>query len=334
MTMQIVIDTAQTHISVKDDCFYIRSKKTNRKISPKRVSSIAITSNAYINASAIILAAKNQVPILYFNNLGEVMARMTSPYFSNLASLRRKQLVWSIKSEAGTFFIESLQLKFSIQSALLKSLQHNKKTIPDKSAEFIATINNKRKAINNLKAYPPHVIRNKLMGIEGGIGKKYWQCIAHYLPAEFTFKQRSRRPAKDIFNAALNYLYGMTYSVVESAVFAAGLDPLIGCLHTENYYKTSLVFDVIEPFRPLVDKLLVQLFMQSELEKKHFTAKDSGFLLNRSGKKVLIPAYNEYLAKRMLFNEKITTFKNHIYFYCQNMAQQIKTMPDDLLDHV
>ena len=60
------------------------------------------------------------------------------------------------------------------------------------------------------------------------------------------FEKRSRRPALDHFNSALNYLYGMTYGVVEGGIFAKGLDPFIGLLHTDQYNEPTLAFDLIE----------------------------------------------------------------------------------------
>ena len=46
----------------------------------------------------------------------------------------------------------------------------------------------------------------------------------------------------------------MLYSLVERACIVAGLDPFVGFLHTDNYNKKSLVFDLIEPFRVLGER--------------------------------------------------------------------------------
>lgn len=78
--MQIVIDTANTKISVKDKCFFIENESTARQISPKRLTSIAITTNCGLNAAVIRLAAHHQIPILFFNHFGTLQARLWSPY--------------------------------------------------------------------------------------------------------------------------------------------------------------------------------------------------------------------------------------------------------------
>jgi len=46
--MQVFIDTKQTRLTVRNNSFFIKNSTTNRIISPHRITSIAITSNALI----------------------------------------------------------------------------------------------------------------------------------------------------------------------------------------------------------------------------------------------------------------------------------------------
>lgn len=73
----------------------------------------------------------------------------------------------------------------------------------------------------------------------------------------------------------------MLYGVVESAIFASGLDPYLGILHADEYKKPTFAFDLIEPFRPWVDALIAQLCREGLLEGKHFTPKENGFWLSK-----------------------------------------------------
>ncbi len=65
---------------------------------------------------------------------------------------------------------------------------------------------------------------------------------------------------KDPFNACLNYCYGILYSLVEKACILSGLDPYVGFLHTDNYNKKSLVFDLIELFRIYGEQTAIYVF--------------------------------------------------------------------------
>ncbi len=144
------------------------------------------------------------------------------------------------------------------------------------------------------------------------------------MPRAYRFKKRSRRPAEDVFNAALNYYYGMLYSVVESALFAAGLDPHLGILHTDEYRKPVLAFDLIEIFRPWADRLLIELCLESEILGNFFSKNQYGVFLNKKGKSVLIPRFNAWLRENKRFQEREVDIKSHIYQTAGKLAQRIR----------
>jgi CRISPR-associated endonuclease Cas1 len=60
----------------------------------------------------------------------------------------------------------------------------------------------------------------------------------------------------------INYAYAILESQVRMQVVAAGLDPRIGILHGRHRDKHGLVFDLMEPLRPIVDRKVLE-FVQS-----------------------------------------------------------------------
>lgn len=332
--MQIVIDTAQTRITVKDGCFYISSPHQKRQIHPRRLSSIAVYANTMVNSSAMMLAVDYQIPILYYDRIGRIRARISSPYFVNLASLRRKQLlVWGTPL-ATELAASQLFEKLAAQEILLNRLKNQRTNCREKLTAILGQVAVTRGKLEQESHRPLEQARNSLMGIEGGFARMYWSGLSACLDESYRFCKRSRRPARDLFNTALNYLYGMTYTVVESAVFAAGLDPFVGYLHAENYRKPSLVFDLIEPFRPLVDGWLVQLCTDKAMLPEHVDAKDGGYTLNREGKKILIPAYNGFLETRVKFQGQVRSVRDHVFMYCSQFAKTINQYNHDVPDHL
>lgn len=332
--MQVVIDTAQTKISVKDGCFYISSPHHKRQIHPRRLSSIAVYANTLINSSAMMLAVDYQIPILYFDRIGRIRARIASPYFVNLASLRRKQLlVWGTPL-ATKLAATQLVVKLVGQEILLSRLKRELPGAREKLTAILAQVAGVREKLEQESRKPLAEARNSLMGIEGGFARMYWAGLSGCLDEPYRFGKRSRRPAKDLFNAALNYLYGMTYTVVESAVFAAGLDPFVGYLHAEKYRKPSLVFDLIEPFRPLVDSLLIRLCQEKMLNPTQFDVDAGAYSLNREGKKVVIPAFNGFLETRVKFQDKVRSVRDHIFQYGSHFAKTINQFSHDVPDHL
>ena len=143
--------------------------------------------------------------------------------------------------------------------------------------------------------------RNTLMGLEGAAGRAYFACLGQLMPEEYRFTGRSRQPATDPFNAMLNYSYGVLYSLVERALILAGLDPFVGFLHTDNYNKRSLVFDMIEPFRILADRTTVLLFTGRRAKREFFREIPGGIELSPEGRPVLMESFNKRLDRAVRY---------------------------------
>jgi CRISP-associated protein Cas1 len=126
-----------------------------------------------------------------------------------------------------------------------------------------------------------------LRGWEGAANRQYLDTLAQLLPESGTFDKRSRRPALDPFNASLNYGYGILYRWVEKALWESGLNPYIGCLHSNERRQKSLLFDFIEPFRPWVDRTVFTLFSRKELGAQHIQDINGGVRLNKAGKQLV-----------------------------------------------
>jgi CRISP-associated protein Cas1 len=55
----------------------------------------------------------------------------------------------------------------------------------------------------------------------------------------------------------LNYAYGVLQGQFPSSLIATGFDPACGILHIDKVGRASLVFDAMEPLRPVVDGLVL-----------------------------------------------------------------------------
>jgi len=77
-------------------------------------------------------------------------------------------------------------------------------------------------------------VREQILSIEGRAAQKYWSVVKAVIPEAIQWPGRETRGAKDLFNAVLNYGYGVLYAQVEQAVILAGLDPYAGFLHADR----------------------------------------------------------------------------------------------------
>jgi CRISPR-associated protein Cas1 len=251
---------------------------------------------------------------------------MDSPYFHNLAAVRRQQVFFAVDVAATQWIISLFEIKTQFQNDNLKFLQNRKTQL---SKTITQTIQNSEKGLLSFKKFETTLLeeaRPHIMGIEGMIAKEYWAMIGQFFNDPAVFGGRNRRPAKDTFNVALNYAYGMLYNMVEQACFAAGLDPQFGFLHVDDYAKPTLVFDMIEPFRAWVDRFLLELFLKSHVSDDFFESMEhGGLLLSSKGKQWLIPALNDFFNERTPFNQKLRTRKTHLFRFAGLFVYQLKT---------
>ena len=67
----------------------------------------------------------------------------------------------------------------------------------------------------------------------------------------------SARHAVDPANAILNYAYGVLEGACRQAITVEGFDLSCGFLHADKQYRDSLVYDLMELFRPAADALVL-----------------------------------------------------------------------------
>ncbi len=135
---------------------------------------------------------------------------------------------------------------------------------------------------------------DEIMGIEGACSNAYFDALSGCVPADVTFDGRSRRPPRDLPNAALSYGYAILLSECVGALHAAGLEPSLGVAHAPTDKRPSLALDLMEQFRPLlVDQTVMALLRTRKLRPEHCVveAEAGGVWLGSDGKKILVDAY-------------------------------------------
>lgn len=84
------------------------------------------------------------------------------------------------------------------------------------------------------------------------------------------------RTAINPFHTALNYLYGVTEHQLLRYIHAAGLDPACGVYHNDKVGRDSLLWDLIEPHRAVVDDTVLKFFHNTTFKKGDVRVYPSG----------------------------------------------------------
>jgi CRISPR-associated protein Cas1 len=88
----------------------------------------------------------------------------------------------------------------------------------------------------------------------GDSGNLEAQASRRYWPALFGDPEFRRDPGREDQNRLLNYGYGVLRALTARAICATGLHPAIGLHHHNRYDAFRLADDLMEPFRPKVDR--------------------------------------------------------------------------------
>ncbi len=142
---------------------------------------------------------------------------------------------------------------------------------------------------------------DELRGYEGASTARYFQAWASFLPAQFPFERRSKRPPLNPVNACISFGATLVYTEMVAFLHAHGLDPSLGLLHATEDGRWSLALDLMEPFRPLVvEALALDLFSHQILNQSHFEPKNGGVYLNEEGRKKFILQYERRMERQFL----------------------------------
>jgi len=328
--MQIFINTYGTYVHVKDDMFEIKIKQENslsvktNHIAAHKITSFVMSKGAALSTDAIALALKHNIDIVIVDHTGHPMGRFWHSKLGSTTKIRKKQLSVSLNSIGLDWIKIWLSQKLENQSDFLNDLKKHRSKQHEFLDEKIEKILEFREKITTTTAENINDIAESLRGWEGSSGRHYFDALSVCMPEAFAFKGRSFRPAKDEFNAMLNYAYGVLYSRVERALMLAGLDPYVGFLHRDDYNTKSLVFDFIEPYRIHADRFVFRLFSSKKINKAYFSEFTGGFSLNEDGKAFFVAPYLEYLdSEKIRYKGRNQTRLNAMQLEAHNFANSL-----------
>lgn len=120
--------------------------------------------------------------------------------------------------------------------------------------------------VRNMLKWANEVKSGDSENMEARAAVYYWQNAFPSVP-NFVRTREGITP-----NNLLNYGYAILRAIVARALVSSGLLPTLGIHHRNKYNAYCLADDIMEPYRPYIDKLVMELFDQNqnceELNKK------------------------------------------------------------------
>ena len=107
--------------------------------------------------------------------------------------------------------------------------------------------------VRNMQKWVGDVRSGDADNLEGRAAAYYWKNMFPEIE-NFTRGREGVPP-----NNLLNYGYAILRAIVARALVASGLLPTLGIHHHNRYNAYCLADDIMEPYRPFVDKLVVEI---------------------------------------------------------------------------
>lgn len=149
----------------------------------------------------------------------------------------------------------------------------------------------------------------EIMSIEADVAKSYYPTLSLLFKPEFGFHSRNNpryfRPshASDVINALLNYGFSILYAEVAKQLNALGLDCFVGFYHRNHESHLALVYDMIEPFRHLIDRSVFEI--QDSIGKRDYAySRDGIVVLSDDLKKKYIELLSSIFDRKRLYKAR------------------------------
>ena len=240
MSWRIVVISKRAKLDYQLGYMVVRNEEVT-KIYLGEISTVLIESTAVsITTSLLAELTKKKIKVIFCDEKRNPSSELVSYYGSHDTSNKiRKQIAWRQNTKEAVW-TEIVSEKIRKQKELLELLGKEE-------AEL-------------LSSYLQQIAWNDETNREGHAAKVYFNAL---FGLDFT------RTEDNLINAALNYGYSIILSSFTREIVANGYITQLGLFHDNMFNQFNLASDLMEPFRPLVDKCVLGMKLeQFEHEEK------------------------------------------------------------------
>ena len=230
MSWRVVVVSNSAKLDYQMGYLTVRQEATTKihlsEISILLVESTAVSMTAYLLCELI----KKKIKVIFCDEKRNPASELLPFYGSHDTSMKmRRQIEWS-KDDKTAVWTEIVAEKIRKQAELLK--EHG------------------RSEYSMLNSYIEELQFGDSTNREGHAAKVYFNAL---FGMDFT------RASENSTNAALNYGYGIILSAFNREIAANGYSTQLGLFHDNMFNPFNLGSDLMEPFRPLIDRKVISM---------------------------------------------------------------------------
>lgn len=270
MSWRTVVITRQAKLEEKLNYLYVRDAESTTKIHLSEISVLMIESTAVsLTASLLCELSKRKIKVIFCDEKRNPQSELVSYNDGCDTSLKlKKQIAWTEDFKKAVW-TEIVREKILMQANLLYEM--------------------KKEECDMLYRYIDEICFGDSTNREGHAAKVYFNSL---FGKDFTRQNDSPT------NAALNYGYSLILSCFNREIVALGYTTKLGLFHDNMFNCFNLSSDLMEPFRPLVDREVCTMF---------------GDAFGKEEKAQLLSVLNQ----NVQFCGKSQTVANAIRLYCK-----------------
>ncbi len=283
MSWRVVVVSKSAKLDYQMGYLVVRQDTTTKihlsEISVLLIESTAVSLTGYLLSELI----KKKIKVIFCDEKRNPSSELIPYYGSHDTSLKlRKQVEWS-KDIKAAVWTEIVADKIRKQSEILRLYEKDECTM--------------------LNHYVEELQFGDSTNREGHAAKVYFNAL---FGMDFT------RTAENSVNAALNYGYGIVLSAFNREVAANGYSTQLGLFHDNMFNQFNLGSDLMEPFRPIVDRKV------KELQPDKFEHDEKMQVLSILNEEVVIGGKREYV-------------NNAIKIYCKSIFDALNDKDSSLI---
>lgn len=145
----------------------------------------------------------------------------------------------------------------------------------------------------------------KLLAMEGNVAKHYFACCY----GRFGWKGRKPHEKTDYLNAVLDLGYTVLFNFVECFASMFGFDMYVGVYHKLCFKRKSLVCDLMEPFRCIIDNTIRNALVKEKIQEGDFEENDDGQWHAK---------HESAMEYYRMFFESLIPYKNQVFLYVRD----------------
>lgn len=310
--------TSMGELTRKDNSLCFRKDGRNVYIPIENTKEIYCLNEVTMNTKLLDFLAKNHV-IIHFFNYYEGYSGTFYPrdhYMSGKLLIKQVEAYQNKRLVIAKAIVKGIGE--NIYEVLYHYYKHDKKEVKGTLDWIRKEFYHQVQKVENVKF---------LMTLEGELWSKFYYDFKYFLPTDFLMNKRVRRPPDNPMNAMVSFGNTLLYGKTISAIYQTHLDQRISFLHEPSEGRFSLSLDMSEVFKPvIVYRTIFDLVNNRKIQvAKHFEKKLNYCLLNETGRKLFIEAFEgrmESVYQHPVLKRKIT-YRTAMKLDCYKLIKYI-----------